>query len=297
MNHRVIPPPDSVLLLVDGHNLAYRAYHAIAPMRTSSGMCTQALFGFIRTMEALPRTLSVSHVAVVFDGGLPPARRALLAAYKAQRPEMPKDLRAQFPLIEQYLDAAAIRWIRMPEQEADDVMATLARQAEPEAASVYLATTDRDLMQLASPVIRLVEPTKQARVSGEDEVHAKTGVRPDQVLAWRAMVGDSSDNIPGVPGIGPKTAARLLNGYGALEGIWDAIEAIHPPRIREALIRHRERIELNLRLMRLDDRVACPLNWKDCVKRAEDVPAMAALLRQVEFTSMLNDRRSPTLFG
>lgn len=289
-------PTHPVLLLVDGHNLAYRAYHAIAPMRTSSGLSTQALFGFIRTLEQLPRTLAATHMAVIFDGGLPPARRALLGEYKAQRPEMPQDLRTQFPLMEEYLDAAGIRWVRIPEQEADDVMATLARQAEPEAARVYLATTDRDMMQLASPVIRMVEPAKRARISGVDEVRAKTGVHPRQVLAWRALVGDTSDNIPGVPGIGPKTAARLLNEYGGLDAMWNAMASINPPRIREALAEHRERVERNLRLMRLDDHVECPLHWKECVKQSEDPSSMTALLRQAEFTSMLAERRAPTLF-
>lgn len=285
----------SVFLLVDGHNVAYRAFHAIASMNAPDGQPTQALFGFVRTLNQLVHTLSATHVCVVFDGGIPESRLALLKEYKAHRPPMPEALRSQFPLMEQYLDARGIRWIRPPGEEADDLLATLARSAEPEVARVYLASTDRDLMQQVNAVTHIIEPSRKARITDAAEVERKTGVPPVQVLSWRALVGDPSDNIPGVPGIGPKTAARLLRKYGSLEAIWSALETVEPTRIRNALSTHRERVERNRALIRLNDHTPCPLAWNECITGVENAEALQALFRRVGFKRFLREQEEPRL--
>ncbi len=283
-----------VLLLVDGHNVAYRVYHAVVSMKAPDGQTTNALFGFIRTLDVLRNRVQPTHICIVFDGGLPAARIELWEAYKAQRAPMPDDLRSQFDLLDQYLDAEGIRGIRVPGEEADDLLATLARAAEPEADCVYLASTDRDMMQVVGPVIRMIEPSRKATITDADAVRRKTGVAPRQVLAWRALVGDSSDNIPGVPGVGPKTAARILQQFDALETVWERLAEVQPVRIRDRLKDHRDLIERNLSLMRLNESVACPLAWRDCVPGERNEAALAALWRRAGFRSKLREQAQNT---
>ena len=276
---------EPILLAIDGHNLAYRAFHAIrADLRAPDGRPTNALLGFVRTTEALFAALSPTHRCVVFDGGIPPHRKAWLPAYKANRPPMPDALREQFPLMDAWLDAARIPRIRLPDEEADDVLATLARQAEADGADVLLASSDRDLMTLVSDRVRLVTPTARPTIGGVQDVLRRTGVPPGQVLAWRALVGDPSDNIPGVRGVGPRTAARLLTCHGSLEQLWAHPEAIEPARIREAVVAARAEVERNVAVIRLNERVDGPLDWKACARAEPDPVALRHVLRDVGFT-------------
>lgn len=289
---------DNIFLAIDGHNLAYRAYHAIrSGLHARDGRPTHALFGFVRTTEALRGALAPTHLCAVFDGGLPPERHALLPSYKANRPPMPDDLRSQFPLIESWLDAAGIRRLRLPEKEADDVLATLARQAETDGATVYLASTDRDLMTLVSDRVRLVTPAARPTVAGPEAVEQRTGVPPAQVLAWRALVGDPSDNIPGVRGVGPRTAARLLARHGTLERLWAELDRVEPPRIRAALAAARADVERNVALIRLDEGVLCPFPWSACAPSAPDRAALDRFYREVDFAPPPDRSDEPDLFA
>ena len=243
-------PP--LALILDGTAIAYRSYHALEALTAPDGTPTNALYGFIRLFRHLAAAWKPDRIAVAFDGGSPPSRLALCPAYKAQRPPMPPELRAQFPLIEEYLDASRIPRFRLPQQEADDVMATLAHRALASGAVVRIATSDKDLLQLVGPDLWVVPPTRTGPVLDTPGVLAKTGVRPDQIVDWLALVGDTADNLPGISGIGPKTAAKLLAEHGTLAACYQNLDAVTPPRIREKLAASRATAETNVRMMTLD---------------------------------------------
>ncbi|MFH1969936.1 MAG: 5'-3' exonuclease H3TH domain-containing protein, partial [Verrucomicrobiota bacterium] len=213
----------SSLLLVDALGIAYRAFYAITGLTTAAGRPTNAVYGFIKTIMQMERIWRPSHKLVVFDGGAPVERLKLLATYKAQRPAMPPALRAQLPAIDAWLDAAAIAHVRLEGREADDVVASVALQAAAAGLDVLVASSDKDLLQMVTPTIAVVMPGKVTEKMGTAEVLAKTGVRPDQVVDWLALMGDSSDNIPGVPGIGAKTAAKLLQQWQSLANVLDHV--------------------------------------------------------------------------
>jgi DNA polymerase-1 len=208
------------LLLMDGAALAYRAFYAIQNLSTRAGQPTNAVFGFVRMANQLASQWRPTHRAVVFDAGLPAARMALLPSYKQQREKMPDPLRSQFPLIEEYLRRAGIPALRVAGQEADDTMASLATLAAAEEADTLLATSDKDLFQLVTDRVVIVAPTAAGGRMGPAEVCAKMGVPPALVVELLALTGDTVDNIPGVPGVGPKTAAKLLTEFGSLAGLW-----------------------------------------------------------------------------
>ena len=252
-------PP--LALVVDGTAVAYRSFHALETLTAPDGTPTNALYGFIRLLRHLGETWRPDRILVAFDGGSPPSRLALCPAYKAQRPPMPDALRRQFPLIEEYLDASRIPRFRLPQQEADDVMATLARRALDAGWLVRIATSDKDLLQLVGPDLWVVPPTRGGPVLDTPGVLAKTGVRPDQIVDWLALVGDTADNLPGIPGIGPKTAAKLLADHGTLAACYADLDAVEPPRIREKLAAGRTVAETNVRMMTLDTDVPGLPSW------------------------------------
>lgn len=262
--------PSSLILLVDGLALAYRAYHAIPHLTSSAGEPTNALFGFIKMVRQLDEQWRPTHRAVVFDGGLPKMRLALLPTYKAQRDPMPESLRAQLEPIGEFLRLAGWTTVRPSDEEADDALATLAVAGAREDGQVLMASHDKDLLQVVSPQIWMIAPTKDAKPQGPEAVQAKMGVRPDQVVDLLAMTGDTVDNIPGVPGIGPKTAARLLGTYGTMEAIWEHLDQVEPVRIRELLRQHQDVVVRNRRLMRLrTDLEGLPPVEQLMVRRAE----------------------------
>lgn len=243
-------PP--TLLLIDALGAAYRAFHAIPPLTARDGTPTNAVLGFVKAVRHLLERYKPSHCAAVFDGGLPVERLQRLPGYKANRPPMPDALRSQLSLVEKYLEAEGIVHLRIDAQEADDVIASLAVRAAEDGAEVKIASTDKDLYQIVSERIKLVPPVKDSREIGPSEVAQKTGVPPSLIADWLALVGDSVDNIPGIPGIGEKTAAKLLAEYGSLEGLLARIDEIPNERVRGALrgavadvLRNRELVRLN----------------------------------------------------
>ncbi len=265
--------PRSRLLLVDGHNVAYRAFHALPPMNAPDGTPTNAVLGVSRILGSLRETWSPSHVCVVFDGGLPEARLAALAEYKAQRAPMPDLLRPQFDLIMRHLSLQGLAHLRIDGEEADDVLATLARRAAADGADVLIVSGDKDLLQLAGEDIGILRPQTPRERIGTDGVRAILGVDPARVPEWLALTGDTSDNIPGVPGIGPKTATVLLTQFGSMDALWGRTGEVASARIRGLLETHRAVVERNLGMMRLrEDLPGLPV-WTDfacsCAKAAE----------------------------
>ncbi len=286
----------SRLLLIDGNALAYRAFFAIRELTTGDGTPTNAVFGFIRMVQQLHRQWTPSHVVVVFDGGLPEERMALLPTYKAQREAMPDALSDQFPLIEEYLLHARIPMIREDKQEADDVMATLAMVACEAGADVLLATSDKDMFQLVDDRISIIPPTKSEIRMDAEAVREKTGVAPSAIAEWLALIGDSSDNIPGVPGVGPKTAAKLLNAYGSIAGVYARLDDIKQDKLRESLRAHEEDVLRNLRMTRLRVDLPFAVDWESWKSQAADAKALHAFFRRMEFNSMARELESPSLF-
>ena len=252
------------LILVDGSAVLYRAFYAIPSLSTKSGKPTNAVFGFVRMLRQVAAAWSPTHWAVAFDGGLPEQRMALQADYKAQRKPMPEALREQIPMVEEYLDCAGVARVRQAGQEADDIMATFVSLAEPAAERILLATGDKDMYQLVNEKVRIVPVSGQQAggvAMGPAEVMAKTGVGPGQIVEWLALTGDASDNIPGVPGIGGKTAARLLGQYGSLDSVWQHLDGVAGEKLRKALDGNRDLIRKNVEMVRLRRDLDCALDW------------------------------------
>ena len=239
------------LLIVDGHAYAYRAFHAIRELASPTGRPTNAIYGFIKMLTKLQMQLEPSHLVVVWDGGLSAERTAAHPDYKAQRPPMPEPLDEQIGQIGEYLGGAKVASRCRAGVEADDWIAAFAH-AGAESMPVVVASSDKDFMQLVSGRVGLVNPNdKLEKIWADPDVLAKTGVRPDQIVDWLSLIGDSVDNIPGVPGVGPKTAADLLNQFGSVDALYGRLAEVKSDRIRQSLFTSREAVLRNQQLIRL----------------------------------------------
>ena len=270
------------VLIVDGTAVAYRAFYAVRGLATRAGLPTNALFGFIRMLRQLEAQWRPDRLVVTFDGGSPAHRLEKCPGYKAQRAPMPDDLRAQLPLINEYLAAAGIPMILIRGQEADDVIATLAARATAAGMTARLATSDKDLMQLVDDHVRIVPPTKTDEELDAAGVQAKTGVRPSQIVDWLALIGDAADNIPGVNGIGPKTATKLVAQFGSLAACFGQPEMIESAAVREKLLAGRATAELNVELMTLDRAVPGVPGWGEIPAPAPDALRLKAFFEKHE---------------
>ncbi|RMG95002.1 MAG: DNA polymerase I [Deltaproteobacteria bacterium] len=248
-----LPKDDGAIYLVDGYNFLFRAYHALPMLTGPDGTPTNAVRGFVSMVHALRREAAPPYLAVVFDAGKETFRNELYPAYKANRPEPPADLVPQFAVVREALDALSIPHLEQEGIEADDIIASIATRAHAEGHPVVVVSSDKDLMQLVTdgpPPIYLYDTMKRV-VYDPAAVEAKMGVPPEKVADFLALTGDTSDNVPGVPGIGPKTAAALLAEYGDLEGVLAAAPSIKQKKRRERLIEHAEDARISRRLVEL----------------------------------------------
>jgi DNA polymerase-1 len=276
----------SRLLIVDGHAYAYRAFHAIRELRSPGGQPTNAIFGFVKMLEKMRQGVEPTHLKVVWDGGLSEERMAALPEYKAQRPEMPPDLRPQLDGIVEFLAAAGIASHRADGIEADDYIATLARRAA-KVWNVVIASSDKDFMQLVSARIGLLNPNdKTGAIWGREQVLAKTGVEPEQVADWLALMGDAVDNIPGVPGVGPKTAAELLKQFGSIENLLARLDEVKSEKLRQSLRESAANVVRNQKLVRLPD-VPCEFVPEKLTVENSDVEMLRRLYAGWGFKGML----------
>ena len=281
--------PGDHLYLIDGSGYIFRAYHALPPLtRKSDGLPVGAVQGFCNMLWKLLKETKAgekpTHLAVIFDYSSKSFRNAIYAEYKAHRPEPPADLRPQFGLIRQATRAFNVACVEQENYEADDLIATYARLASEAGATCRIVSSDKDLMQLIRPGVALYDTMKDREV-GEPEVFEKFGVRPDKVIDIQALAGDSVDNVPGVPGIGVKTAAQLITEYGDLETLLARAPEIKQQKRRENLIQFAEQARLSKRLVTLDENV--PLEH-DVGGFAVDTPKASQLigfLKALEFTS------------
>lgn len=285
------------LLLIDAYGALYKAFYAIKTLSTKDGRPTNAVYGFIRMLNQMKEEWGPTHWAVVFDGGLPYIRTDALPEYKAQRAPMPDDLREQIPLVDEYLGAASIVKIRVDGQEADDVMASYACRAAEESFDVLVATSDKDLYQIVGENISIVSLSGKAAIMRPEDVKSKTGVLPRQIVDWLALVGDSADNVPGVDGIGPKTAASLLNKFGSIEAMLNGLEKIEREKIRNAVHQSRAILERNKGVVRLNIGLKIERDWDEMALAKPDPARMLKLLSDLEFESMAERFRAPELFS
>lgn len=218
---------ENPLILVDGSSYLYRAYHAFPPLTNSAGEPTGAMYGVLNMLRSLMLQYKPSHVAVVFDAKGKTFRDELFESYKSHRPPMPDDLRAQIAPLHEMVEAMGLPLLVVSGVEADDVIGTLAREASRKGMPVLISTGDKDMAQLVEPNITLIN-TMNNTILGPDEVKDKYGVPPELIIDFLALMGDSSDNIPGVPGVGEKTALALLQGIGSLDAIYNDLDAIAP---------------------------------------------------------------------
>ena len=276
----------SQLLIIDGHAYAYRAFHAIRELRSPEGKPTNAIYGFVKMLEKMRTVVQPTHLIVVWDGGLNAERLAALPDYKAQRPEMPSDLRPQFDEIESFLAAAGIASYRADGVEADDYIATLARAAA-KSWNVVIASSDKDFMQLVSARIGLFNPNdKTGTIWGREQVFAKTGVEPEQVADWLALMGDAVDNIPGVSGVGPKTAAELLKQFGSVENLLARVDEVKSEKLRQSLRESAAAVVRNQKLVRLPE-VPCEFVPEKLAVQTGDSEVLRRLYAGWGFKGML----------
>lgn len=281
------PEASRRLLLVDGHAYAYRAFHAIRSLNSPSGRPTNAIYGFIKMLGRMREAVPASHLAVVWDGGLAAERTTLLPAYKAQRPPMPDALDEQIAGLKDWLDAAGLRSLEHHGVEADDWIATLAHRAAAAGMPVVIASSDKDFMQLVSARVGLLNPNdKSESIWGVEQVRAKTGVAPEQVVDWLALIGDSVDNIPGVPGVGPKTATDLLVRFGDVTALYARLEEVASERLRGALREADAAVRRNRELIALRRDLGLEPAWDACAVTPATVPAQRALYEQWGFKSL-----------
>jgi DNA polymerase-1 len=241
--------------LVDGSGFMYRAYYGLPPLTNSCGQPVGAVYGFCSMLISLLERHKSDLFCVALDSGRRTFRSEIYAEYKANRDETPPDLKLQFPLMKEACAAFGIPIVAMVGFEADDLIATYARKLSAQEYEVRIISCDKDLMQLVDDRVHIFDPLKFKIVRSED-VMAKYGVFPSQMAAFQALMGDPSDNIPGVQGIGPKTASKLLNEFQTLEGIYRNIDQIKRQKIRENLINQKEALYMSLKLVTLANDIA-----------------------------------------
>ena len=276
------------LLIIDGHAYAYRAFHAIRDLRAPDGQPANAIYGFVKMLAKMRVTVAPTHLMVVWDGGLSAERVAVLPEYKAQRPEMPADLRPQLDGIAGWLQAANIASFCREGVEADDYIACLARRAAERNMAVVIASADKDFMQLVSPRVGLLNPNdKSETVWTDGQVRNKTGVGPSQVVDWLSLMGDRVDNIPGVPGVGPKTAADLLHRFGSVENLFGRLDEVKSEKLRAALRASAAAVQRNRELVRLRDDLPCEFSPAELAEKPADAGRLRGLYRRWGFQGML----------
>ena len=278
------------LHLIDGSAFIFRAFHALPPLtRKSDGLPIGAVSGFCNMIHKYVQENAgpdaPTHVAVVFDKGSHTFRNDLYDAYKANRDEMPADLRPQIPLTREATRAFNIACLEQEGFEADDIIATLTRRAVEAGGRVTIISSDKDLMQLVGNGVEMLDAMKGKRI-GVEEVEEKFGVGPDRVVDVQALAGDSVDNIPGAPGIGIKTAALLIREYGDLETLLDSADQIPQAKRRQTLIEHRAQIELSKRLVTLDAATPLDVTLDDLEVRAPDPATLMDFLTRMEFRTL-----------
>ncbi|MGQ9672104.1 MAG: DNA polymerase I [Candidatus Aminicenantales bacterium] len=275
------------LFLVDGNSLLYRSYYAIQRLSTSQGFPTNAIYGFLSTLRKIMDQEKPSYLGVVFDTGKPTLRHKVFKDYKAHRKPMPEDLIPQLPVLKKVLHAMNIPCFEYEDYEADDVLASLARKATEEKMPAVIVTTDKDLLQLVDSSITVYNPSKDIHLD-EKTVEEWFGVSPGQVVDVLSLWGDPSDNVPGVPGIGEKTSKMLIREFGSLDNLLENLDKIKNPRVREKIQLNMDKLAVSRQLVTVEVNLDIPFRLDDFRVSAPNPQELVPLLRELEFTSLLD---------
>jgi DNA polymerase-1 len=275
------------LVLVDGSGFIFRAFHALPPMTRPDGTPVNAVFGFTNMLAQLLKEHTGSHIAVIFDAGRHTFRNRLYEAYKAHRPPAPEELIPQFALVREATEAFGVPAIELSDWEADDLIAAYAKAAEDAGGEATIVSSDKDLMQLIRPAVRMLDPLKK-RPIGPAEVMEKFGVTPDKVIEVQALIGDSTDNVPGVPGIGPKGAAQLIAEYGDVESVLAAAPSMKASKRRDMLIEHADKARISRELVTLREDAPLPLPLEALVVKEPDAAHLVNWLSAQGFRSTIS---------
>lgn len=276
------------LYLIDGSAYIYRAYHAIKSLSNSQGLPTHAVYGFTTILRRLIKERQPQYLAVAFDIKGPVFRHQLYSAYKANRLAMPEDLIPQIPYVRKMVAAHRILKLEQDEQEADDLIASATTKMVAQGYRVVIVSSDKDLLQLVSADVSLWDPMND-RIMDEEAVVKKYGIAPPLLVDYFALTGDSSDNIPGVPGIGPKSAQKLISEHGTLEQLYQAIAGMKPTRITQLVSEHRAQAFLSRDLVRLNHTAEVPGDIERYRFVEPDRDSLRALLLELEFYSLLKE--------
>jgi len=280
------------LLIIDGHAFAYRAFYAIRGLTSPSGQPTNAIYGFIQMLAKLEAQVLPTHAVVVWDGGLDEGRVEELDDYKAQRDPMPDDMEVQLDEMVEYLEAAGWASVCDDGVEADDRIGQLAKRAEDEGMEVVIASSDKDFLQLINDRVSMLNPAdKTGTPMDAAAVVAKTGVRPEQIVDWLSLVGDAADNIPGVPGVGVKTAAVLLNEFGSVDGIYDGLAKVKRDKLRESLAAAEADVRRNQSLVALKLDLPGEPALDDLRRGFDDSARLESLYETWGFNTLLKNLR------
>jgi len=286
----------SELYLIDGNSYIYRAYYAIKGLSTSKGLPTNAVYGFTNMLIKILNEKAPGLIAVAFDPKGPTKRHEVYEAYKAQRPRMPDALSVQIPYIHRIVEAFNIPLLILEGYEADDVIGTAARKGEQDGYEVMIVTGDKDMLQLVTPHVRVYDPMKD-KLYGESDVLERFGVSPSQVVEMMALMGDSIDNIPGVTGIGEKTAKELITTFGTVENLLAHLGEVKKPKLRSLLQEQTENARLSRELALIHTGLPIRIDYDSLKLSKPDPVKMIALLRELEFSGLLRFFTPPQTTG
>ena len=283
------------LILVDGSSYLFRAFHALPPLVTSTGQPSGAVKGVVNMIRSLMKNYEDSNIAIVFDASGKTFRSKIYPEYKATRPPMPDELRSQIRPIHQIIEAMGLPLLVISDVEADDVIGTLSQQATAMGVSTLISTGDKDLAQLVNDKVTLIN-TMTNELLDHEAVIGKFGVEPNQIIDYLALMGDKSDNIPGVPGVGPKTAVKWLQKYGSMEDIIDNAEAIGG-KVGERLRENIDVVRLSYELATIKMDVALEVKVTDLVAGVENQQKLHELFAEMEFKSWIKELEEKGISG
>ncbi len=280
---------DDPVYLIDGNAYIHRAYHAISPLSNKEGLPTHAAFGFIKIISRILQEKRPQHLAIAFDSKGPTFRHQIYTDYKANRPPMPEDLAVQIPYIKQIVQAYNILSIEQSGVEADDLLASMAHYLSEQGLRVIIVTGDKDLLQLVSDTVTVWDPMRD-KIMDSEAIQKKYGVPPKHLLDLFALIGDKSDNVPGVPGIGPKTAAKFMQEFSSLDRLYDNIDSLKKSKVKESLISHKQDALLSKNLIKLKDSLQIPAT-QEYTSKEPDQKKLDEIFTYLGFTTLISESK------
>src|SRR3989344_8487433 len=294
-------PEEKNLIIIDGHSLLYRAFHALPPLSNGKGQLTNAVYGFLLILFKAMKDVQANYVVACFDTKKPTFRHEQFEEYKAHRAPMPDGIASQIPMMKKVLEALSIPIFEKEGFEADDLVATIAVKNQ-DKANIVILSGDLDNLQLVNENIKLYtmgKGIKESVLYDDARVTERFGVRPDQMNEFKALTGDNSDNVPGVPGIGKTTAANLIQRFGSIKNLYDEIAtdtAILKPKIKESLKANKEKAFLSLELVKTVQDMDLEFKLEDCKFGNFDKEKLTVIFGELNFTTMMDKLPSMSRF-